>query len=285
MGWIDTAWPMVGFRMKWLGALFFYATVAAAVAPACAEETKTSDTGWQFRITPYLWFPEISGTLTYTNVVGTGASISAQADPSSYLQSLDFAGMFTAEARKNNWFVFTDYIYLHLSSHESATQSITGTGGIVQVPVNVTGSQDVVSNVWTLAGGANLVHEPAVSLDFFGGARLLNLSANLSWDFAGPTGSLAKSGNTSQTLNEWDAIVGLKGEVRFGESHWFMPYYADVGGATSNFTWQALLGVGYRFGWGDVVFVVRSLSYNFDSKDNQLDMRMTGPALGASFKF
>lgn len=270
--------------MRRLGALLFGAIVAAGAAAARAEEGKAA-TEWQFRITPYLWLPDISGTLTYTNVAGSGNSISAQVDPSSYLESLDFAGMFTAEARKGNWFLFTDYIYLHLSSHESAAQSITGPGGFVQVPVNVSGSQSVISNVWTLAGGANLLHEPAVSLDLFGGARLLNMSANLSWDFAGPTGSVPIAGNASQTFNEWDAIVGLKGEVRFGESHWFMPYYADVGGATSNFTWQALLGVGYRFGWGDVVLVVRSLSYNFDSKDNQLDMRLTGPALGASFKF
>jgi hypothetical protein len=268
-----------------LGVLLLGAMVAAGAAPVCAEESKTADTGWQFRITPYLWFPDIAGTLTYTNVAGSGTSISTNVDPSSYLESLAFAGMFTAEARKGDWFLFTDYIHLHLSSHDSAVQSITGPNGIVAVPVNVAGSQDVVSNVWTLAGGANLVHEPAVSLDFFGGARLLNLRANLSWDFAAATGSLAKSGNASQTFNEWDAIVGLKGEVRFGDSHWFMPYYVDIGGATSNSTWQALLGVGYRFGWGDVAFVLRSLSYNFDSKDNQLDMHMTGPALGASFKF
>ena len=276
-----TRWNL---EMNCLRPFLFWAMVVSATAPACADEGK-ADSDWHFKITPYLWLPDISGTLTYTNAAGSGANISTQIDPSSYLQSLDFAGMFTAEARKGNWFLFTDYIYLHLSSHESATQSITGPGGNVQVPVNLGGSQDVVSNVWTLAGGANLVHEPAVSLDLFGGTRLLNLSANLSWDFAGSIGSLAKAGTASQTFNEWDAIVGLKGEVRFGESHWFMPYYADVGGATSNFTWQALLGVGYRFGWGDVVFVVRSLSYNFDSKDSQLDMRMTGPALGASFKF
>ena len=270
--------------MRRLTALLLGLILVVAAGAVRADEAK-ADNEWHFKITPYLWIPDISGTLTYANVSGSGASISAQVDPSSYLQSLDFAGMFTAEARKGGWFLFTDYIYLHLSSHQSAVQSITGPGGFVQVPVNVSGSQDVVSNVWTLAGGANLLHEQAVSLDLFGGARLLNLSADLSWNFTVPTSALAKSGNASQTFNEWDAIVGLKGEVRFGESHWFMPYYADVGGATSNFTWQALLGVGYRFGWGDVVFVVRSLSYNFDSKDNQLDMRMTGPALGASFRF
>src|SRR5262249_2217831 len=198
--------------------LLFACAMVVATAPAVGADEGQAGSEWRFRITPYLWFPDISGTLTYNNAAGSGINISAQVDPGSYLQSLDFAGMFTAEVRKSDWFVFTDYIYLHLSGHDSSVQSITGPGGLVQVPVNITGSQDLVSNIWTLAGGANLVNEPAVSLDLFGGARLLSLSADLSWNFAGPTGGLAKSGNASQTFDEWDAIVGLKGEVRFGES-------------------------------------------------------------------
>ncbi len=63
-----------------------------------------------------------------------------------------------------------------------------------------------------------------------------------------------------------------------------MPYYGDIGAGSSNTTWQALLGVGYRFAWGDAVFVVRSLSYNF-TDSSELDVRMIGPALGASFRF
>src|SRR5215470_5836024 len=136
--------------MKYLRSLLFCAIVVSVTAPASADEGK-ADSEWHFKITPYLWFPDISGTLTYNNAAGSGSNISAQVDPGSYLQSLDFAGMFTAEARKNDWFVFTDYIYLHLSGHNSAVQSITGPGGFVQVPVNITGSQDLVSNIWTLA--------------------------------------------------------------------------------------------------------------------------------------
>jgi hypothetical protein len=61
-----------------------------------------------------------------------------------------------------------------------------------------------------------------------------------------------------------------------------MPYYADIGGSSSNWTWQGALGVGYRFGWGDTLLLVRSLSYNVNDK---LDLRMTGPMLGATFRF
>jgi hypothetical protein len=31
-----------------------------------------------------------------------------------------------------------------------------------------------------------------------------------------------------------------------------MPHYLDVGTGSSNWTWQAPLGVGYAFDWGEV---------------------------------
>jgi hypothetical protein len=261
-----------------------FATIAVVAAmPAGAEEDK-SDGKWHFTVTPYLWLPDINGSVTYTNPAGAGGSVSTDLDPSSYLNSLDFAGMFEAEARKDNWLVFTDYIYVHTGGHTSSVKSITGPGGLVTVPVNVGGSNSVVTNVWTLAGGYSVVHTPAVSLDLFAGTRLLSLSASANWNFNGPTGGLARAGHVEQTLTEWDGIVGLKGEVRFGESKWFMPYYADIGAGSDNWTWQGLLGVGYRFSWGDAVLAVQSLSYDF-SDSHQLNLRMTGPALGVSFRF
>jgi|KBSSwiStaDraftv2_1062776.scaffolds.fasta_scaffold270605_1 hypothetical protein len=255
--------------------------VLASVTTAAAQDT--DDGKWHFIITPYLWLPDINGTLQYTDPAGSGGTLSAEAKPNNYLQSLDFAAMFAAEARKDRFLVFSDYMYLHFGGHDAVVKSVTGPLGIVQVPVNVGGAASVIANVWTVAGGYNLVHAPALSLDLFGGARLLNLRSSVSWDFAGPIGVFAKSGNASQNTNDWDGVVGVKGEVRFGESKWFMPYYADIGTGSSNWTWQGLLGVGYRLGWGDVLLTVRTLSYDFNN--DRLDLRFTGPAIGASFKF
>jgi len=265
-------------------AVALFATVALASGTSLRAEEDKSDGKWHFSITPYLWLPDVSGSVTYNNAGGSGANINAQVDPNSYLQSLDFAAMFTAEARKDNWLVFTDYIYLHMGGDESAVKSVTGPGGILSVPVNVAGSTDLVANVWTLAGGYTVLRKPDVSVDLFAGTRLLDLKTSLGWNFTGPVGGLLAAGSVSQTVSKWDGIVGVKGRVRFGESNWFMPYYADIGAGSSNSTWQALLGVGYRFGWGDLVLVVRSLSYNF-TDNTDLNVRMTGPALGASFSF
>jgi hypothetical protein len=39
------------------------------------------------------------------------------------------------------------------------------------------------------------------------------------------------------SVNNWDAIVGLKGRATFGEEHrWFVPYYLDVGTGESSLT-------------------------------------------------
>jgi hypothetical protein len=104
---------------------------------------------------------------------------------------------------------------------------------------------------------------------------------------SGPGGgqSFPASGSISQRSDLWDAIVGVRGKIRLGESKWFVPYYLDVGSGSSTMTWQALLGVTYAFGWGDAILAYRNLSY--DQGDNKLlqNFRFSGPALGVSFRF
>lgn len=268
-------------RRRLVALLLALVGVGAAVpTPAGAAEDRF-DGNWHLNVTPYLWLPAINGTVNYSQ--GRGGSISAQVDPGSYLQNLDFAGMLTGEARKGNWSAFTDYIYLHLSGSNPAVKSVSDPAGNVQVPVNLGGSTSVISNVWTLAGGYTVWHEAPGHLEVFVGTRLLNFDSSVGWNFSTPIGLITPGGKVSQTLTKWDGIAGLRGQIRFGESKWFMPYYADIGAGSDNWTWQAILGVGYRFGWGELSLVVRSLSYYFD--DDKLDLRMTGPALGATFTF
>lgn len=48
----------------------------------------------------------------------------------------------------------------------------------------------------------------------------------------------------SQTERMYDAIVGVRGSYRFGDTgRWRVPYYADVGAGDSDLTWQAMTGL------------------------------------------
>lgn len=252
---------------------------AASLSSHAAQDM--FDGNWHFGVTPYLWLPYIDGTASYS--VARGGSINAQVDPGSYLQNIDFAGMLIGEARKGEWSVFTDYIFLHFNGNRSPVRYVTDPSGGVSVPLGVAGSVNLSSNVWTLAGSYTAWRDERAFVDVFGGFRFLNFSSTVGWNFATPVGTLPPGGSTSQTLNKWDGIVGFRGRVRFGDSNWSLPYYFDIGTGSDNWTWQTWVGVGYQFGWGELSLVVRSLNYYFD--DDKLDLHMTGPALGATFTF
>ncbi len=264
---------------RWLAATVL--GTAGWLAGSAGAAPDMFDGNWHFGITPYLWLPAVDGTVNYSAF--GGGTLNAEVDPGTYLQSLDFAGMLIGAARKGEWSVFTDYIFLHLTSDRSPVRYVTNPDGSVDVPLGIAGSANVTSNVWTLAGGYTVWRGEAAFVDLYAGVRLLNFSSTVGWNFATPVRTLPPGGSISQTLNKWDGIVGFKGQVRFGDSKWSMPYYFDIGAGSNNWTWQALLGVGYGFGWGELSLVVRSLSYNFN--DDKLDLRMTGPALGATFTF
>lgn len=78
---------------------------------------------WHFSITPYLWAPNIDGTLSFDTPQRLSASPNVEVGPNSYLENLDFAVMLAAEVRKKRWSVFTDLIYLDFSSEKSTVKS------------------------------------------------------------------------------------------------------------------------------------------------------------------
>jgi hypothetical protein len=158
-----------------------------------------------------------------------------------------------------------------------------------------TGTQSKLKGwLWTLVGGYAAIQEPRANLDVIGGFRYLNLDANSSWQLngtvtgtgpGGATATFARQGSVEKSEDAWAAIVGAKGRAKLGASEWFVNYYADIGGASSLFTWQGAAGVGYAFKWGDIVFDYRYLYYS-QSGDKLIDnISFGGFALGANFRF
>jgi hypothetical protein len=64
-----------------------------------------------------------------------------------------------------------------------------------------------------------------------------------------------------------------------------VPYYVDVGAGDSDLTWQAVLGIAYSFGWGDMGVVWRHLDYDVGSSGPIQDINFSGPAAGATFRW
>jgi hypothetical protein len=265
------------------------AVLGLSASPAIAQagdEVDPYDGDWHFRLTPYLWLPNVNGTIDgYLLGSDLGDSrVSSEIGPNDYLKNLKLGAMATGEVRKGEWSLLTDIIYIDFGDQRSRVRNISGLEGRSLGSIDRNATTSLSATVWTLAGARTLVNKPMGTLDLLAGFRYVDVATELKLNIIGSGGRLNASTRRSRGLTEWDGIVGVKGRVRFGESRWTLPYYLDVGTGSSNWTWQALLGVGYAFDWGDINLSIRSLSYDFNGK-NDADLRMTGPTLGATFRW
>ncbi len=263
-----------------------YTVVSLLALPAAAQELDGSEDGWQFSLTPYLWLPSVNGTFNFDVPPGAGGNPGVEVGAGQYLENLKAALMLSGEARKGSWAVFTDFIWLDFGNETAEVKSVSGPGGVVQVPVNANTTSSLEGVEWELAVSYALSRSPAATFEVLGGLRYLSLETTLDWQLAGPLGLFPQAGTFSQKEELLDAIVGVRGKLRFGDgNNWFLPYYLDAGAGDSKLTWQAMAGVGYRFHWGDVLGAYRHLSYEQKGDEHIQDLAFSGPALAAAFRF
>jgi hypothetical protein len=268
--------------------------VLLAMAAGPSRAAASDPDLWQFAITPYLWFPNVSGALRFSGSSSTdGGILDVGTGPDSYLQNLQFLFMLKAEASKGNWTVFVDAIYLDFSQQQTNLKSVSSAVGSASVTVPRDLATDTSSGMsgalFQLAAGYKGVRAPWGAVEPFGGLRYLNLSAHANWTlsatFTNQGATLARQGNISQTTNNVDGIIGVRGRINLGGSRWYVPYYADIGAGTSEYTMQASAGVAYAARWGDIQLSYRYLTYELGG--NELVQRLTlkGPVLSAVFRF
>jgi hypothetical protein len=250
------------------------------IAPLHASAQAGGDQ-WRFTLTPYLWLPNVDGTLKFSIPPGAGGSPSVNVGPNDYLENLDFVLMLAGEARRGDWAIISDFIYLDFSDEDSAVKSVGG----IQVPVNQNTSTGLKGLVWTLAASYTMARSPTATFEVLGGFRYLGLETSVQWQLAGPIGLFPQAGSHTEKEDLWDAIVGVRGRAKLGGGSWFVPYYFDAGGGSSELTWQGWTGIGYSFRWGEALLAYRHVFY--DQKGDKLlqDISFSGPALGASFHF
>ena len=258
--------------------------VLAAVAPVHAFAQSATD--WQFQASVYAYLPTISGKSIFPPQSG-GSSASVDID--AILEDLKFAFMGSFEARRGQWGAFTDVIYMDIGDTNEQSRSLSLGRVAIPAGVNAKTTYDLKGWVWTLAGTYRAIASREATLDVLAGARMLDVRPKVNWELTGNVGPIAlpdRSGNREAKLQNWDAIVGVKGRVGLGqEGKWFVPYYLDVGTGESDFTWQAMGGVGYTFGWGDVVAAWRYTDYEMKSGDAVEELNFNGPAIAAVFRW
>jgi hypothetical protein len=259
--------------------------VIAATLPMGAAAQQRSPNEWQWQAEIYAWLPTIGGKTGFPAPTG-GSDINVSVN--NILDKLKFTFMGTLSAQKGEWGMFTDVVYLNLGDTKNEGRDVT-IGGSLPAGVTAGATLDLKATIWTLAANYRMKGDPASTVDVFGGFRYLNLQQDLAWQFTGNVDSipvLNRSGRQSAKLSNTDAIVGVKGRASFGDGNrWFVPWYLDVGTGQSDLTWQGIVGVGYKYGWGDVYAVWRYLDYKMASGKKIEDLDANGGAIGVAFRW
>jgi hypothetical protein len=229
--------------------------------------TDSSPTGnWQHSVSLYAWLPALDGEFKYQRDNGESLPI----DSSQILDALNMTFMGAYEARKDKWVLLGDLIYLNLSNDKDRE-----TIGYSNVDMRLKGWQV------GLYGGYNLYQTNRSSFDLMAGLRYLTIESEVKL-----TSDLERLPelNITKDADVWDGIIGLRGRTKLNEN-WFIPYYADIGAGDSDLTWQAMAGIGYQAGWGDMSLVYRHLEWDQDEDKLLQNVSFSGPALAVKFRF
>jgi len=260
------------------------ALCAAVLAPGSVLAQGAEN--WEFKAAIYGYFPTIGGTGKFRP---SGSGGSASVDIDTILDNLKFTFMGQFEARKDEFGVFTDLVYMDVGADKSGTRAMTIGERDLPVGASASASYDMKGWLWTLAGTYRAITTPNYQLDVVAGARLLDIEQKLGFSLAGNIGSIPvadRAGQGTADLANWDAIVGVKGRASFGEDRrWFVPYYVDIGAGESKFTWQAIAGIGYQFDWGGLVAAWRYIDYDMKSGKSLEDLNFNGPGIAVVFSW
>ncbi len=235
----------------------------APVEPVVVEEESTIKQSFSL----YGMAPSLDGSYI-VNIPDGGTS-----DDTDFIDKLDMAFFAAYEIRDEKWLFYTDFLYVDMSDDHN-----------IYLPgKDITLRTENELEVWMLSAyaGYNMIDNADGTLDLIAGLRWLSVNDDLALRTAPFEGI-----GISPSWDMYDAVIGIKGHRNINEN-WFVPYMADIGTGDTKLTYQAMAGIGYRYGWGDVLLSYRYISYDHDDNGIEAvkDLELYGPQIGVIWRF
>ncbi len=240
-----------------INALVFTTMAAFWLPPAAAQGLlggEPPEEKWQSTLFLYLWGINMDG-----NGRIAGQDFDVDVSFSDLLEDLHAALSLRFESHKGDWGYFLDGMYARIK------------------PTEQTPAGDLNVDVKTFIGEVGGVYHFNPVLEGLFGVRYQDMSVDL--DLPGPLPTVGGDQN-------WvDGFVGLRVFPVNGDK-WKVWLRGDIGTGDSDFTWNAALGVGYRFNdrWS-AVGAYRVLSNDFEEGDFKWDVDYSGFGLAVGYSF
>jgi hypothetical protein len=240
--------------------------LALSSLPAAAESTDAG--GWRYGAHLSLWGPTVRGN------TASGSDIKLSFKDIVNSRKAAYMAMLSAENGK--WSLKADLLYMDLLDTNRSTSDPLG------IPLKSKVDVELQAFTTTLLGGYRVYEREAFRLELLGGARLLWIQADTDVRIAGPNQIIRSSASDSSSV--WDAVVGFRAETDLADK-WYTTFYGDIGTGDSDYTWQALWSINYRFKSLDASLGYRHLEFNLDKGAALDDLKIRGPFVGGRFWF
>ncbi len=196
-------------------------TPNAPTPPKAASAS--DDDGWHFNVTPYLWFPGVSGT-----VGALGHDVSVHASPGDLLSNFQIGLMGNLEARKGRVVIPLDVMWIHLTNDKG----LPFDAGVNSIKFGLT------ETLVTPKIGYRIVDNEKVKIDALVGFRYWYLGESLAFQ-----PQLFNGFSKSQS---WvDGVAGGKFEFALSPKA-SITVAGDAGGGGSQLDYQAVGVLGFR---------------------------------------
>ena len=246
--------------------------VVAAPAPLRAQgdyvpdaraspDTTLEPVRWGFSVTPYIWSAGQKGRLAVD-----GGEANVDLSVGDILNNIKVGLAALGEARRERWLGRLDFVYSSVGDDETAG--------------NQTVHASIDQVILQPEIGYTLLVRPWGGVDGLAGVRYWHTDAGIDVTEEG-TQVAALSGSQGWV----DGTVGAR--VRYGFARrWHLTGKGDVGTGASDFTWQALGGVGIDVGTCCTALAAyRHLDTDYESDDFVYDAYLSGPTLGFEARF
>lgn len=219
---------------------------------------------WSYELDPYLWMANLKGNV---GAMGTTSAIDVGFDD--VLDNLNFAASALIGARKGRFGVQADLMYIEI------TPSFPG-------PVPAFSRTDLVLGQFLgdFKGSYRLFEDESAWFDLLAGGRYMDVDLGITLQ-PGVLPGLAVGGRDGW----WDGVVGFRTQYDLTDQ-WFLTAMADVGGGSSDITWQASAGVGYRFSNRiNATVAYRYMDYDYTNGGFTYDVATRGLSVGLGISF
>ena len=258
-------------KQQLIATVLFLAVVSVSATaqtdsnPTSSSQT-TSSEEWEFSVTPYVFFSGLKGTV---GVQRQSAIVNATFPD--IFRNLDFALMGTFEARKGNWMILTDAMYMSLSG-----KRVTPSPFFSDIDV------EVKETIIDPEIGYRVVRRERGAIDLLAGVRIWHVKPHLTFQ-----PRILPLVDVEESKNWADPVVGVRGIANVSPRV-FVTGKFDVGGfgVGSDFTGQAFGGAGFQLKPRiALVGGYRYLRADYVNEGFVFKTTMNGIVLGAKFKF